>query len=128
MEPHDYFEVEQMFLGDQNITIDKDMVEKVKQGFDEGKELFVAKNQDYGDSWIKTGDILGLIFKDKPIRLNNREDYIAFGVIVRMLDKYLRYCNLRFTDKQDTVGEKASETIGDLGNYAYMLKALDKGR
>ena len=44
-----------------------------------------------------------------------------------MLDKYVRYCNLKYSGEADKVGESICDTVGDLGVYALMLSAFDKG-
>lgn len=100
--------------------------EAVKKVFDERKELFVAKNANYGNSWIKTGKILEIIFSENLAKLDNWEDHAAFGVLIRMLDKIVRYSHIRFTGEKDKVGESLSDTIGDLGTYALMCAAMEK--
>jgi hypothetical protein len=128
MEQHDYFELQEVVLGNPSKMVSDDtLTEKIKKLFEDRKELFVSKNQNYGNSWVKTGEILSLIFKENGIHLKTREDFIGFGVIVRMLDKYVRYCNLKYAGEEDKVGESICDTVGDLGVYALMLSAFDKG-
>ena len=102
-----------------------DFSEHVSKLFDLKKELFIKKNQNYGNSWIVAGQILAEIFKYAPT-LKTANDFTALSVVVRMLDKLVRYCNLRFTDDKDNVGESISDTIGDLGTYAIMLCGLEQ--
>ena len=128
MDLPDYFELNEVALENpSNMMPDDTLTEKIKQLFEDRKELFVFKNQNYGNSWVKTGEILSLIFKNGGIHLKSREDFIGFGVIVRMLDKYVRYCNLKYAGEEDKVGESICDTVGDLGVYALMLSAFDKG-
>jgi hypothetical protein len=100
--------------------------EKVKKIFDERKELFIAKNADYGNSWKVTGEILHHIFYKNPPKLETANDYIAFGVITRKLDKIIRYLNLRFRAERADIPESVTETIGDDGVYSFMLQSLDE--
>jgi hypothetical protein len=93
--------------------------------FDQRKDLFIRKNKNYGNSWIISGQILANIFRTHPV-LKTAEDFTALSLIVRMLDKLVRYCNMRFTDEIDRVGESRGETSGDLGVYAIMLEALER--
>ena len=98
--------------------------ERISKIFDTRKNQFLEKNHDYGNSWKKTGEIINLIFGGQPILLNSTIKIIAFGVITRMLDKIVRFCNLMFVVKNDLVKEPLADTIGDLGTYAFMLESL----
>ena len=77
------------------------------------------KNQNYGNSWLLSGETLHMWFP-KGLVLDNERKQIMHGLVVRMLDKLLRAANLELTATQDLVGEKASETFFDLGVYAFM--------
>jgi hypothetical protein len=104
----------------------KKEISKVIDIFMNREQLFIRKNENYGCSYIKTGEILAQIFQGSPITLQSPEDHAAYGIIVRKLDKIVRYCNLRFTGEKDKVKEDISETIGDDGVYSFMLEGLEK--
>ncbi|MEM4260774.1 MAG: hypothetical protein QXG00_06050 [Candidatus Woesearchaeota archaeon] len=102
-------------------------IENVYKLFDEKKELFINKNKDYGCSYIKAGMILNMILDNQKIILEKTDDHVAYQIITRMLDKIIRYCNLRFImkDKEGNVKEKSSDTLSDLGVYSLMLSELE---
>jgi hypothetical protein len=87
----------------------------------EGAEIFKAKNNDYGSSYQKTGGILREMCGGSA-KLETVEDFIQFGLLVRMTDKMMRFANLRFSGKDQQVKDESMiDTAGDLGNYSYML-------
>ena len=99
--------------------------DRIRQIFEERKELFTKKNENYGNSFRKTGQILKIIFEE-PIKLETEKDYVTFGLVVRKLDKLVRYCNLRFTGEKDKVGESIKDTIGDDGVYSFILQGVEE--
>jgi len=99
-------------------------IEKVKKLFEDKKDLFIDKNSNYGCSYIKSGELIHLILEGKELNLKTPEDHIAYQIIVRKLDKLIRFITLRFTSETDKVGEKCAETMGDDGVYSLMLSAL----
>jgi len=82
-------------------------------------ETYRKKNANYGNSWLLTGQTLALWFP-QGIKLDTPRKFIAMGLVVRMLDKILRYANLELTAETDKVGEKPSESAFDLGVYGFM--------
>ncbi len=101
-------------------------IDRIEQIFDERKELFIKKNKNYSNSYIKTGKIISLILENQKLVISNEKDQIAIGLMHRMLDKIVRYINLRFTEQEDEVQESIAETIGDLGVYSFMLQELEE--
>jgi len=77
------------------------------------------KNDNYGNSWLLSGQTLALWFP-QGLKLTTTRQQIMHGLVVRMLDKLLRASNLELAGEPDKVGEKASETFFDLGVYAFM--------
>lgn len=72
--------------------------EKVVHIIHKNKELFINKNEDYGNSF---------------------EDFKLIGIIVRLNDKINRIKSI-YKLKQPKVDEKIEETINDLYNYCII--------
>lgn len=73
-------------------------------------DIYLAKNEDYGDSFNKSLDKYGLI-----------------ASIVRMEDKFNRLSNL-INIKEYKVEESLEDTLLDLANYAIMTIAYLKNK
>lgn len=80
---------------------------------------FENKNDNYGNSWLLTGETFSLWFP-QGLTLNSARKQVMHGLITRMLDKLIRAAHIELAGTQDKVGEKASETFFDLGVYAFM--------
>ncbi|HEO7397955.1 TPA: DUF1599 domain-containing protein [Streptococcus agalactiae] len=83
------------------------MTDKINAGtmqvaYNENYQTFLAKNADYGNSFEKSLNDLGIV-----------------AGIVRIGDKYNRVCNL-IKNKQN-VSESLSDTLNDMANYCVML-------
>lgn len=89
-------------------------------------DTYRRKNENYGNSWLLTGQILAMVFPEGVV-LDTPRKFVAIGMITRMLDKILRYARLELTAETDKVGEKSSESAFDLGVYGFMTgtHALD---
>jgi len=96
--------------------------------FDKRKKVFINKNSDYGEAYIVSGKLFEKIFP-KGITLKTWEEHCAYQLIIRKMDKIVRYCNLRFSGKEKTqkVNESISDTLGDDGVYSFMLEELEEG-
>lgn len=94
--------------------------EEVVKEMESRKQLFLDKNDNYGDAWKRTGVIISSMFPN-GIELKSEDDFIFYGVMVRKLDKFVRAMNLRFGKTSDKVGEKIQETLADDGVYSFML-------
>jgi hypothetical protein len=90
-------------------------------------DTYRRKNENYGNSWQLTGQILALVFPEGVV-LDTPRKFIVIGMITRMLDKILRYARLELTAEKDKVGERSSESAFDLGVYGFMAgtRALDE--
>lgn len=83
-------------------------------------QTFVAKNQDYGDSYVLTGKTVDLWFPE-GVMLNTPLRKTYFGLLIRMLDKLIRTSNLVLRGNEEQVkDEKAYQTIADNGVYSFM--------
>ncbi|RLU42095.1 hypothetical protein DIY18_09935 [Streptococcus iniae] len=82
--------------------MDKINAETMQKVYDENYQTFLAKNADYGNSFEKSLDDLGVV-----------------AGVVRIGDKYNRVCNL-IKNKQN-VSESISDTLNDMANYCMML-------
>lgn len=81
---------------------DKINPESMQVAFDKNYQTFLDKNSDYGNSFEKSLDDLGIV-----------------AGIVRIGDKYNRVRNL-IKNKQN-VSESISDTLNDMANYCMML-------
>ncbi|WP_048327828.1 nucleotide modification associated domain-containing protein [Streptococcus dysgalactiae] len=88
---------------------DKINPESMQVAFDKNYQTFLAKNADYGNSFEKSLDDLGIV-----------------AGVVRIGDKYNRVCNL-IKNKQN-VSESISDTLNDMANYCMMLAAWLEGK
>jgi hypothetical protein len=89
-------------------------------------DTFVAKNSDYGASYILTGKTIQLWFPD-GFSLNSPVKHAYLGLLTRMLDKLIRTSNLILRGREGLVeDEKAYVTMGDLGVYGFMTAELLK--
>lgn len=107
--------IDSKVIGELNRRVAAAVVEKLR----EWTATYKAKNENYGNSWLLTGQILALIFP-QGVMLDTPRKFIVIGMVTRMLDKILRYANLELTAEQDKVGEKSSESAFDLGVYGFM--------
>lgn len=55
-----------------------------------GATTYSNKNDDYGDSWRKVGEILELLADGETVELKTPEDHISYGLYTRRLDKLAR--------------------------------------
>lgn len=85
-------------------------------------DTYRNKNSNYGNSWLLTGQTMALWFP-QGLKIDTPRKFIMFGLTVRMLDKIIRAAHLELTTEQDKVGEKSSESFGDLGVYGFMSSA-----
>lgn len=95
---------------------------------EQSKSLYEKKNQDYGDSWRLTGEIVATILNqqgEKTLEIPAEPEYIsAFALYVRRLDKVVRSFNGTFISGDLEVDESVEETITDQVPYAAMHAAL----
>lgn len=89
-------------------------------------ETYKSKNSNYGSSWLLTGQTMALWFP-KGIKVDSARKFVMLGLTVRMLDKLIRAAHLELTSEEDKVGERSSETYGDLGVYGFMAAAAARG-
>ncbi|HEO6598522.1 TPA: DUF1599 domain-containing protein [Streptococcus agalactiae] len=81
---------------------DKINAESMQAAYNENYQTFLAKNADYGNSFEKSLEDLGIV-----------------AGVVRIGDKYNRVYNL-IKNKQN-VSESLSDTLNDMANYCMML-------
>ena len=80
-----------------------DSVEKFKQVQNEGLQLFIKKNKDYGESYSNCGLI---------------------GILIRIQDKMNRLININNTNITLVKEESLKDTLLDLHNYAALALLL----
>jgi len=104
------------------------MDSKPRQILEEAQELHRQKEQDYGESWRLTGEIMALILqrqgKEEITIPAEPEALSAFGLYTRRLDKFTRSFLGTFTDDELEVDETVPETTKDSVPYAAMQTAL----
>lgn len=100
--------------------------DKILSLFDERKTIFEKKNSDYGEAYIRSGELFEKIFPE-GITLKTWKDHCSYQLMIRKMDKLLRYINLRFNQKSSPeVLESISDTLGDDGVYSFMLAELEE--
>jgi len=91
---------------------------------EEAKTLYSKKEDDYGESWKLTGEILSKIIKqqgnDELVIPAEPEYLIALGLYTRRLDKLVRSFNGTFMKDALKVDESVEETVEDQIPYAAM--------
>lgn len=107
-----------MFGRDQLAQVNSALSKAVVPLMEKWLGIYKSKNENYGASWLLTGEILYLCFGD--LRLDTPQKHIIYGLVVRMFDKILRGANLELSREKDKVGEASQETFGDLGVYGFM--------
>ena len=88
----------------------------------QGAITYKRKNEDYGDSWRKVGDILAILAKDRPIVLRTPQDILRFALFVRRFDKLARAFEGEFFAK-DPNYESLGDSHKDESVYAAMHAA-----
>lgn len=99
--------------------------EEVVKDMEDRKILFQEKNAAYGDAWKKAGQILSIILPD-GVKLEDENDMIFMGVMVRKIDKLVRAINLKFNSDVNNLGEKIQDTLQDDGVYSFMLATHER--
>lgn len=100
-------------------TLNRKLSSWVPEAIKAWASKYENKNDNYGNSWLLTGETLTLWFP-QGLHLDTARRQIMHGLITRMLDKLIRAAHIELAGVQDKVGEKASETFFDLGVYAFM--------
>lgn len=93
----------------------------------DGAEVYAEKNEDYGDSWRKIGEILHLLSHGKTVELETPEDHIAYGLYTRRLDKIARAFNGEFI-AEDMNFESIEDAHQDEMVYAAMHASNQSAR
>lgn len=94
--------------------------------FQKRKDVFLKKSNDYGNAYLKSGEILEKIFP-QGIILRTKKDHCSYQLLTRKLDKLLRYTNLRFSNKTSKIkDETIGDTLGDDAVYSLMLEELEE--
>lgn len=93
----------------------------------DGAETYESKNDDYGDSWRMVGQFLWMLAPSEGVTLESPEDFIAFGLYTRRLDKIARAYNGEFIadelNYEDVLDSHEDESI-----YAAMSAANQEDR
>jgi hypothetical protein len=99
-------------------AFNKAISELVPDVMEKWAETYKDKNDNYGASWLLAGETmhlwLGTVVLDTP------QKHVMYGLMTRMLDKFIRAGNLLLRETSDKVGEAAQDTLSDLGVYSFM--------
>ena len=110
----------------------RNMTSSVLGKMDKRKQLFEEKTNDYGGAWFLQGKLIEEMVDGKEIICKTGGDISEFQLFGRMLEKMIRYLNLRFTNtKLKVKSESLWETLEDISTQAIMLATLaeeNKGR
>ena len=83
-------------------------------------KIFRAKNDDYGESYVLTGQTIHL-WLPEGFTIDSEAKAVFIGLLTRMLDKLIRTTHLVFRGSVEKVAdEKIYQTMGDLGVYGFM--------
>jgi hypothetical protein len=107
-------------MPDHKITqqLNRELANSVVVAMESWLKKYKDKNENYGASWLLTGQTLHLWFG--TLVLDTPQKHIIYGLVTRMLDKIIRGVNLQLVGEPDKVGEAAAETFADLGVYGFM--------
>jgi len=90
------------------------------------KELFDKKNQDYGNSHVKVGDILNILFPHGTVL--REETFSQFGILIMLITKLVRVSNLMhnaiISEPNHQNFESMQDSLDDMSIYAQMLSDL----
>lgn len=111
-----------MFNADQLAELNRRVSSAVTKIMERWTDTYRKKNSNYGNSWLLTGQTMFLWFP-KGLKIDTPRKFIMFGLMTRMLDKIIRAAQLELAAESDKVGEKSSESLGDLGVYGFMSSA-----
>jgi len=90
-------------------------------------ETYRSKEDDYGKSWTLGGEVLHLLAGGENVVLETPEDFIAFGLFTRRLDKFIRAFNLEFLHDEEPEFESVVDSHSDESTYAAMHASLLAG-
>lgn len=82
-------------------------------------QKYQDKNDNYGNSWLLTGETLSMWFPH-GVHIKTTRQFVMMGLITRILDKIIRTAHLELGERADKVGEGASDTMFDLGIYGFL--------
>lgn len=101
------------------VNLYREMAELFGQRF----ATFVAKNLDYGSSFLTAGQVDEVLAGgDGPF--DGSKEANLYKLFTRIQDKDQRFYQQAFCGGDDLVGEAAAETAGDAGVYWFMVEWL----
>jgi hypothetical protein len=96
---------------------------KVEEELFKGASSYSGKNEDYGDSWRKTGEILSQVVEDGKVELESPDDFVRMGLYTRRLDKLLRAFHGEFVNDEIN-NESVKDSHRDEMVYAAMAAVM----
>lgn len=89
----------------------------VANQFQKKAELFEAKDKEYGDNYLRAGNVMRHMFPE-GLDLVSPEDFNRFALINQMVNKIMRY-------SQNFKKGGHIDSLDDLSIYAMMCKEAD---
>jgi len=91
-----------------------------KISFNHIEKLYETKNSDYGNAYVKFGEICQIIWPE-GIELKTKKDFVKFGLFIQWVEKVMRVGNLLFID-ENINHESLQDSCDDLSLVAQLLK------
>ena len=85
--------------------------------FNDANNLFASRNKEYGNGFARHGELMAKFFPN-GVTLETEEDFKRYGLISALVSK-LNRVTFNFE-------EGHSDSVEDLGVYAFMLQAVEK--
>ncbi len=112
-------------------VLDFDVQETIKtiaETFDLKKELYLKKSDGYSCAYKTMANVIEVMLGSTKIKIQTLDDIRSFQTAGRMIEKFMRYMQIRFGGGKDSVGEDPSVTLEDISVYALMLVEIEKAR
>lgn len=103
-------------------------IKNIAESFDIKKELYLNKTDGYSCAYKTMANVIEVMIGTTNIKIETLDDIRSFQLAGRMIEKFMRYMNIRFGSGKDSVGEDPSKTLEDIAVYALMLVEIEKSR
>jgi hypothetical protein len=106
----------------------EETIKTIAETFDIKKELFLKKSEGYTCAYKSIANVIEVMIGTTNVKIKTLDDIRSFQLAGRMIEKFMRYMNIRFGTGKDSVGEDPSITLEDISVYALMLVEIEKSR
>ena len=104
----------------------EETIKTIPEIFDAKKELFLKKSEGYTCAYKSMANVIEVMIGSTNVEIKTLDDIRSFQLAGRMIEKFMRYMNIRFGKGKDSVGEDPSVTLEDISVYALMLVEIEK--